>query len=159
MSVYSIVGSMLLLLCGMAGARMMNRSDEAKLKQVEAFLTLLRYTGEQIDCYALSAPEILSRCDLRLLEACGMMAENVPRSFEELVQVCRCEDAVSINLMKRFADGFGKQNRAEQVKECDRYIEALSARQKLLSTEIPNKRKLHMTICLTGAAMAVILLL
>lgn len=138
---------------------MMNRLDEARLKQTDAFLSFLRYARGQIDCYALCAPELFSRCDPKLLLDCGLPKEQTPTSFEEMMRLCPRTDGISWDWMRQFADDFGKQYRKEQVEECDRYIEMLESRRKLLASELPNKRKLRMTLCLTGTAMAVIVLL
>lgn len=137
----------------------MNERDAVRLRRTEAFLALLRYTRGQIDCYGLSAPRILARCAPELLSACGLPAGAVPDSFEAFLAACGKEDGLSFEILKGFAEEFGRQYRQEQLAECDRCIGLLEERRDVMRKELPNRRRLHVTLCLSGAALAVILLL
>ncbi|MBQ8345407.1 MAG: hypothetical protein IJY42_03975 [Clostridia bacterium] len=140
------------------GALWLNKQTDARLRYAEAMLALLRYSEQQIEGYLLSAPELLARCDPTLLYRCGWREEKPPASFEELSKCCPWEDREIGRLMQSFARDFGRQYRTQQLAECRRYIARLEERNHRLAADASGERRLHHTLCLTVAAIAVVLL-
>ena len=159
MGFYKLVGAVLLALSGVAGAVWMNRRSSMGLRQADGFLALLRYVRNQVECFALPVSEILRRCDPRVLSECGYASESVPRRMEELVEACRVEDRETVAYMARFSAEFGRCYRDEQVQSCEYYCSLLLSRRNALAGELPGKKKLHSTLCVSGALAMVILLI
>ena len=159
MNGFGILGGIFLLISGWTSALWLNQRAECRLLRVEAFLSLLRYTKTQVDCYLLSAPELFARCDPQLLIDCGLDEGKIPTSFEDFAQSCGKEDGEAWEMIRKFSASFGKQYRREQVGECEYYIEQLEKRRGRLAKSMPEGKRLRFTMCMTVAAVAVILLL
>lgn len=157
---FKLLGALLLTATGGYGAWMLGHRDSLRIDRVEAWIALLRLTKNQIDCFSLPVPEILSRCEPSLLARIGWEGE-APQGFVEITE----SDAVSMLSMegKRIARGFseeiGKGYRQEQLRACDYSIGLFSAERDRLLSELPKKRKRDITLCMAAAIGTVILLL
>ncbi len=150
---------MIVLACGLSLGRHLNSRDSRELGQVDALIDLLKFVKIQIECFALSAPQILSRCDAESLRLCGYELDEVPKSFEELVLAVRIKNGEACKIFCDFTKGFGKSYREEQLRQCEHYIGLLEGVQEKLAGELQNKRKLNLTLCIAGALAVIILLI
>ncbi len=154
---YRMAGAVILVFSGFAGAWMMNASATRTLSQTEAFISFLRFIRIQIECFSMPAAEIIARCERELLEDCGLSATEVPQSLEELFERCAVKDSETKEILKKFSASFGKGYREEQLRECDYYLALLCDRRQKLSDELPRKKKLNSTLCVSWALAVVIL--
>ena len=122
-------------------------------------ISLLRYVKTQVDCYSMPIDKILSGCNEEMLSECGYSGSAKPKSLGELLSGCASVEPAIYKTMRGFADEFGKSYRAEQVKLCDRYIDELSSFRSDLSERLPIRKKLNSTLCLSGSAAIIILLI
>lgn len=152
-----IAGAVMLVFSGFAGAYFMNASAARTLSQTESLINLLRFVRIQIECFALPASEIIARCDRGLLSECGLTEGYLPQSFEEMFERCALKDSETAEILQSFASSFGKGYREEQLKECDYYLALLCDRRQKLSDELPRKKKLNSTLCVSWALAVVIL--
>ena len=152
-----IAGVFLLVGSGIFGARFMNRSAAERLWQVEAWLSLLRYTRMQVDCFALPMSEILRRADADVLRACGYEEKLCPESFEALWSGCVIRDGECAEWMRCFSLEFGKGYREEQRRGCEYYEALLEQKREALSADLPMRKKVHSALWVSGALAAVIL--
>lgn len=158
MQFYTVAGAIIVSACGLEGARRLNRSAESNVSGVGAYLSFLRYVRSQIDCYALPICEIFERCSRELLFSCGWRCEEAPKSFEELFSCARITDKEAKNIISEFCSDFGRNYREEELKRCDFCITALEKCRERLAAEVPNKKKLNLTLCLSSALAIIILL-
>lgn len=154
-----IIGAALVVLGGAASAYILNSRAKSALMHVEGTISLLRYVKTQVDCYSMPIDKILSGCNVEMFSECGYSGTQKPQSLEELLSGCTSLEPVIYKTMRGFADEFGKSYRAEQVKLCDRYIDELSSFRADLSERLPVRRKLNSTLCLSGSAAIIILLI
>lgn len=154
-----IAGALILVGSGVLGALFMNRSAAERLSQVEGWLSLLRYTRMQVDCYALPMSVILKRADAALLRRCGYGGETNPESFEILWESCVICDSACAEWMRDFSREFGKSYREEQSRGCEYYEALLEQRREALVCELPIKKKVHSALWISGALAVVILLI
>ena len=154
-----IAGAASLLISGIVGARVMNASISKKWEQTEALIALMRFAKIQIECFGLPAPEIIARSDPRIISACGFCGDTLPDSFDELFRGCGIRDGEIGEILRTFAAGFGRGYREEQVRECEYYIELMCERRQILQSDLPKRRKLNSTLCISSALAIVILLL
>ena len=118
-----IVGAAVLVFSGFFCSHMMNSTASKKFEQTEALIMLMRFIKIQIECFGLSASEIIRRCDENMLFLCGMRGgDNIPNNFKELFEHCGVLDRETKDILLEFASGFGKGYRSEQIKECDYYF-------------------------------------
>jgi len=159
MGFYRIAGALILAVSGIGGAYWLNQSATASLRQVEAWLALLRYVKTQVECFSLPVSEILRRADPQLLRGCGYMGTMPPRSFEALLTFCAIRDGETEQLIRSFAEEFGKSYREEQSRGCDYYFSLLDARREGLVSQLPAKKRINSALCVSGALALVILLI
>ncbi len=156
---YKLLGAAMLAVSGALGAGMMNRLAALSLQQTEAWLSLIRLTRSQVECFDLSAKQILIRCEGALLRQCGYEKKHPPESFEELVSFCEIKDGRTRQIAEEFAKSFGKGYREEQLRRCTYSADLLHDRAETIRLRLPSQKKLNTTLCLSGALAMVILLL
>ena len=159
MQFFTVSGAMVVALCGLEGARRLNKSADDDLSGVSAYLSLLRYTRTQIDLYALPVSEIFERCSRELLLSCGWRAEVAPSSFDELFDCCKINDKEAKKVIMDFCTGFGRNYREEELRRCDASVDALKRCYERLFSEMTSKKKLNFTLCLSGSLALIILLI
>lgn len=154
-----IAGAAVLVFSGFLCSHIMNSALSKKFEQIEALIMLMRFIKIQIECFGLPASEIIERCDKNMLFLCGMRdGENIPNNFEQFFKYCDVRDKETKDILLAFASGFGKGYRAEQIKECDYYLELLCDRRERIYDELPKQKKINSTLCVSSVLAVVILL-
>ena len=156
---YRIVGALLLGLSGFACAYTMNSSADISFKQLEGLIAFMRFIRIQIECFSLPASEIICRCDRELLTECGYGGDGAIKNFEELFDRISIKDEIVRKLMRDFSKGFGKGYREEQLKECDYYIDRLCEQRERVARDLPKRKKVNSTLCISSALALIILLI
>lgn len=134
--------------------------DRRRWKQVEAFLVLLRTVKNRIDCYGEPIDAILSRCDVTLLSACGYGGGQEAPDFSDFLEGCElCLSADERQILRDFSGELGRGYRAEQVKVCEYYIARLDRVREELERELPKRRKMIRTVCLSASLGAILMLI
>ena len=159
MQFYTVIGAIIVALCGLEGARRLNCSLQGEVTCADAYISLLRYVRGQIDCYALPIDEIFSHCGQELLVLCGWRDESPPLSFDELFLMCGARDKEVRSVLSEFSADFGRNYREEQLKRCDGCIEYLERSRDRLSSNLRQKKKLNLTLCLAASVALIILLI
>lgn len=135
--------------------------EKAKLRQTDAFVSLLRYIKKQIECFSAPISTIIAQCDPKLLEECGINVKGKKEVFlSHLVQECVFYiDPEAIDVIKKFAHEFGKSYRDDQLKSCDYYISELTKYREKIVGELPKARKMRFAICFCISASIILLFL
>lgn len=154
-----IIGSLIILFSALAIARALTLEIERTLRQVSAFRGVLEQAKRQIDCYAMSASEILRRIDPSILSDCGYSGATPPRDFFELIESVRIRDAECESTLFSFAKDFGKAYRADEIAFCTLYIERMRSREQKLLKELSKRKRIIYTVAVCSALGAVILLI
>ena len=155
---YRIAGALMLTLSGVLGAAAMNTGASKTYAQTEAIIAFMKYARNMIECFSLPAAQIIRRAERGQLIACGFTGESVPESFSELFSLIEIRDEESARITRSFCEGFGRSYREEQIKEMDYYISLLCERSERLAGELPKKKKLNSTLCVSSALAIAILL-
>ena len=156
---YRIIGALVLILSGVGGAYCMNQAATVSLAQIEGWIAFLRYVRVQIECFALPLNDILRKCDPTLLASCGYEGKSPPETAEALLEGISIRDGAAESILRGFFDEFGKGYREEQVRSCEYHGALLLERRETLSARLPERKKLHSTLCVAGALAVVVLLL
>lgn len=159
MILFKAVGAVLLVAGGIMIASYMNGRLEREAELIRGWLALLRYIKNRIECFSQPIGEILSGCDPHLLFACGYRVEPLPKDISELMGKAELPKGEAEKLIREFFSDFGRYYREEQIKECDRYISALSACLEEKKEQLPTKKKLILTLTLSACLALIILLL
>ena len=152
-----LLGASALLISGVGFSYSLGQSASAMLSQCDAWCSMLRYIKLQVDCFAIPISQILSRCDRALLDGCGYRGEREPKDLRELIDGALWHDGETLVIVEGFASEFGKGYREEQLRSCEYYCAQLENRRARLASEIPSKKRLYTTLCLSSAAALVIL--
>ena len=152
-----LLGSLLLIVTGVALAVMICRYHRQRLRTLDGILALLYYVKGQVDCYARPLRDILATLPAEVCREC-----NCPKgisSFEELIGECRIYlDQEAIRYLEAFAAEFGSTFREEQVKRCEHYASLLDANRRHLSERIGSESRVGSTISIFLALCLTILL-
>jgi len=143
---------------GAAGSYFVVRELERRAVNAHALCRLLRECSEQVEYFSRSAADILSNCDISLLQDCGYYANKAPDSFLELFESCEILCPKSRAIVLEFARDFGKNYREEQIKRCRYYLERMSTQESELNSALPTQKKLAFSLLLSLTLIAVILL-
>ena len=149
--IYKVLGMAVLALCGAFCGFLMNQSATAKCEQTDNLIKFMRYVRNQVECFALPSSEIVSECEKGLLEGCGFYNCRGEYGFERLAEDCEIYDEESERIVCEFLRGFGKSYREEQLRECDYYLSMLQTRRDELFSELPKKKKVNSTLCISFA--------
>lgn len=157
---FKILGSIMISVGGLSSAIYMNNKAERALKEANAWMLMIKYIRAQIDSLAMSATEILSRCDESLISDCGcFLPKKELEGFKDLINACTISDSVIRKTVTDFFESFGKTIRAEQIKECEYYIQLISDRRKYLAETVPKKKRVNATLCVAASLAIIILML
>lgn len=149
----------LIALSGAQTVRLLNASANSALSCTEASLRLLRELRSDIECFMLPVSRSLERCPWELYHSLGYMADSKPSTLSELIELGGICDDETKKILTRLGEGLGLGYKDEQLNLCDRAISQLEERRGQLAAQLPAKRKLNTSLCLSGALAAVILLL
>ena len=156
---YSLAGAAVIFLCGIEISRRLNAKLSKDHQMIEKYILLLRYIKSQIDCFALPICDILARADKELISACGWTADTPPRSLSDMLEGTTVADGDSRGILLEFCGDCGKSYLDGQIRRCDHYISLLEDRRDILSKDLPRKKKLNSTLCISGALAVIILLI
>ena len=159
MLLYKALGAIVIFACGIETARRLNARLTGENERTEKYILLLRYIKAQIGCFALPIGEILARAEASLLAGCGWRRESAPTSLEQMLAEAGLGDRTSQGILLEFCKDFGRSYLDEQIRRCDHYITLLEERQVSVGKDIPRRKKLNSTLCISGALALIILLI
>ncbi len=150
------VGIILLIVGGFLLTASLNKRSADKLANIEAWIDLLSYIKNQVDLFSLPISELLHSCKTEQLRACGYRQCRKPTDISDLIaNTDHCDEDVK-RIIESFAKDFGKSYRSEEVKRCEFYISELDRHRKIMKEQLPTKKKLTATVCMSvclGAAL------
>ena len=165
MFIFKVLGSASIVISAALFYMEAQKYESKKLKQTEAFISLLRYIKKQIECFSTPITHIIKECDGDILSACGLDIKREPEitganPMKELLESCDFYiDVEAVESLKKFANDFGRSYREEQLRSCDYYISELMIYRDKISAEIPKERKLRFAMCLCISASVILLLI
>ena len=158
MTVFKLIGCALVMVAGLGLCTRLNKEEEKKQEQTVALTALLRFFRTQIDLYCVPVAEIFRRCDSELLRACGCSC--VPSDFSGFLAVLDPPpEKKLLEELYAFAAELGSSYKDEQLKILDYHITKMSEICENEERALRKKIKLNTTLCLSAAALIVILLI
>ena len=152
-----ILGACTVLGIGILAAWSTAQKEHKRLLVLEAWISLLYYVRNQIDCFSLPLHQILSTADRSVLNTLAHGCENP--SLEKLrLSSAPFLDAECQKLLNGLIDELGTSYRQEQVKRCDYYLKELQLHRDKAKQSLPMRQKMLVTLHLCAGLGAVILL-
>ena len=151
------MGAVIIAISGLGAAYVLNSGVREGLTEAQSVISLVRFLRSEIECFSMPVPRALSRCPKEILVGCGYTDSRPPESIYSLTEHLS-NTAVRAQLA-RFCEEIGKGYREEQLSLCDYYISVFEEHRKELAQQLPMKRKVNLTLCLSSAIAVVILLI
>jgi len=159
MLIFKVFGALMVGLGGGLICHTLNREAQLSCKRAEAWCSLIGTVKGEIECFSLPISEILKRVDISRFAECGYTKTSVPESLCELVSKTSFSDKETEKIVRNFCSEFGMGYRDEQIKRCEYYRGLLEERKKVLATDLPTKKRLYSTLCVSGSLALLILFL
>lgn len=153
-----IMGAVVLFLSGVLWASHLNGILTRKRDQAVAIEEWLRFVRGQIDCFSMPISDIFILSGTHTILECGYLSDVIPRDFSEFLECAEIYDADIKEGLSELGASFGGCYREEQLRACDRCIAVVSERRQAISAEMPKKKKLNATLCISAALTVAILL-
>jgi len=156
--IFKALGCAFILGSGVFAGNLLNQADTAKLSQLEAIISLLKFIRLQIDYYCVPVKEIFARAEPSLLIACG--TTQTPESFRDFLSSLSPMPSNDItSILISFSNELGGSYREEQLRSCDYHINRLEELHSAISKEAEKRKKLNRVLPFSIAAAIVILLI
>ena len=159
MLLFKLFGAFLTVFSGVMLSVTLNRRASLALRRAEGWARLIGQIKREIECFSLPASDILARVDGELLTLCGYCGKEAPRNMGALLSGTVFCDGETMRIARSFASEFGRCYREEQVERCAYFLSLMEERRRTLASEMPSRRRLNMTLCMSGSLCALILLL
>ena len=160
MSIYKFVGAGSILMSALLMYFEMQSYQKKRANQLDAFLSLIEYVKNQVECYMLPIDAIILSCDKKLLERCGVDIAREYKTLEEMIEHTDFyleNDALKIIL--EFVKDFGVRYRSEQIISCKRYYDLLIKEREKLKEKNTKERKVRLALCLSISFSIILLLI
>ena len=154
-----IIGAIIIFFSSLMIAYTLSSKIDRDIKAASALRTVLERTRAMIECYSLSASEILQRIDDTVFADCGISNGRSIRSFLDLAENINIADNEMRDLMLSFAKDFGKSYRADELSRCTLYLEKIRTREQKMIKESAKKKKVIFTVAICASLAAVILMI
>lgn len=157
MTALKLIGCLLILAAGGAGAVFCIRVERRRLEVLDGWIDLIALVRSRIDCYLMPRDEILASLDAEQLRRCGgaFPCPSFPALFHASERYLSPEGR---RVVGSFTAGIGDGYREEQVRACDYDLDALREIRKKTAAELPSRIRVRAALCLTAALGAAILL-
>jgi hypothetical protein len=132
--------------------------QKRKELQFSAYIKLISYIKNQIECYMLPIDTIIAECDIELLSECGSV-NRASTLVDFLDNSTFYIDGDVIRLLYDFAEDFGLKYYNEQIKTCDRYIDELNKSREVYLNQRAKDKKLSLAICLSISFSLILILI
>ncbi len=161
MLLYKLIGSVGIVASALIMYFEMQKYEKLKLNQINAFVLLIEYIKNQIECYLLPIDAIIHNCDIELIRACGINQNNQnAKNLDDLISsiIFYC-DKESADIIKQFAHDFGQSYIGEQLRFCDYYKNELLKQRDKIKEKGLKEQKVKLVLCLCASFSLILLLI
>ena len=140
----------LLLLGGVLVTVSINRRASERLSLTEGWIDLISYIKNRVELFALPISDILTGCSREQLVRCGYQEKERPTDLSDLLLKSEKADIETQQIIESFSKEFGRCYRREQVKRCELCIAELELQRKRMKEQLPTRKRLTATLCMSG---------
>ena len=160
MVIYKLVGSGSIIISALVLYLEMQKFEKQKINQINAYILLIEYIKNQIECYMIPIDRILMTCSEDLISTCGLDTNAHPSNLIELMDLAVFYiDDQSIDVLYKFANDFGLAYKDEQIRACEQCIIGLSKEKERISDKDSKDKKVHLAICLCISFSLILILM
>ena len=152
-----LLGVLLVLCVGIFSACGTLHTEHQKKAQAEAWIRLLSFVRTRIDCFMLPLDQILAAMDRDVLAVIGCFAD-APTLADLRTAAANTLDEPCRAILTEWLEETESIHWEAQVKHCDVYLERLRERHDSLSTALPIRIRLCITLYLCLSLGTAILL-
>ena len=145
-----LLGIVLLLVGGVLVTVSINRRASERLSLTEGWIDLISYVKNRVELFALPISEILTECTREQLLRCGYQEKARPADLTDMLLNSEKADIETQQIIESFSKEFGRCYRREQVKRCELCIAELELQRKRMKEQLPTKKRLTATLCISG---------
>ena len=143
MLAFKLIGVLLVLITGLSAALWRIGYEKRKLATLDAWINLIAYIRNQIDCYLTPINEILSQKEAPKIPYCSPSTE--PKQLLESSTPYLNEE--ELRLLSGFVREIGNHYREEQIKQCNYYLNSLRPLRDRHAADFP--ARLRVTLALS----------
>lgn len=161
MNVFKIIGASIVTIAALYCYFETRKFQKKRITQINAFIDLIDYIKNQVECFLLPFDQILRSCDSKLLSSCGIkIKENSYKSMKELLSTVEfyCDEDI-IATLNQFGDSFGKAYLHEQIRSCEYYKEELIKKRDKNQERDAKNQKVQLALFLSASFSIIILLI
>ena len=127
------------------------KKDKHKIEQIDAYIMLVEYIKDNVECYLLPIDRILDSCDKDIIKGCIGSSEYIStRSTSELYKVADIVLPRNISAeIERFCTRFGLSYKEEQVRMCSDLLRRLNDSKIEITNEATKSRKIKFALTIT----------
>ena len=150
-----LIGVILVLLAGILGAAFWIGQERKKLATLDAWIALLAYIRNQIDCYLTPLPAILLHKEAPKIPLCQSAGGSLQTRLAGSAAYLGEEE---LRLLSSFVREIGNHYREEQIKQCNYYLERLKLLRDKRAAELPARLRVGLALSLCASLGLSILL-
>lgn len=138
MITFKLIGALVVLSVGGVCAFCSVRYERRRPRVLDGWIDMIQHIRSQIDCYLTPIPEIIA----------DVLPSHLPSDLFALLDACRLYlDGDTLRVLERFARDLGGSYREEQLRHCDFCLAELRRKREKLSSELPLRQRLSVTLC------------
>ena len=151
-----LVGSALIVMASAGVVSYVISGEKKKIEEVDAFIALIKYVRNQIDCFSMPIEKILASCP-ELVSKIGVSEKTT--SISGLVSKCDISCQECKKIINAFSLSLGKGYREQEIRLCEKVIGELENIKKGLECSYPSRKRTTVALCLAiGGALLIALL-
>lgn len=160
MLIYRMLGGVCLVSSGLWVYFIRDKFQKRKCIQLDAYINLLKYIKNQVECYMKPIDSILSSCSCELLSLCGISSLGSMSSLEQMLENTSFYiDDDAIDVLYRFSKDYGKGYLDEQIKSCEKYTKELEELRTVYYEKRRKDKKLSLAISISISLSLFLILL
>lgn len=159
MIIFKAIGGVSVVISAIIFYLEIQRYEKTKIDQLDAYISLIEYIKNQIQCYMLPIDRILYSCDKKILNRCGMQEGTRIKNIEDILLNSNIYlDEECTDEIIRFSKGFGTSYKSEQINSCNICRDQLIRYREASKEKNKKDQKVNLSLCLC-ASLSIILFL
>ena len=159
MAIFKLLGACGVAISGLVFVKETLAYDKLKISQADAYIGLIEYIKNQVECYNIPIDKIIESSDRDNLNKCGALNTGYKTVADVVNAANMYIDEEIVDILMKFANEFGTVYRDEQLKMCNYHINELREYRKKTDEKISKERKMHFGLSVCFAASLILLLI
>ena len=125
MAIFKLLGACGVAISGIVFVKETLAYEKLKISQADAYIGLIEYIKNQVECYNIPIDKIIESCDRDILNKCGALNTGYKTVADVVNAANMYIDEEIVDILMKFANEFGTVYRDEQLKMCNYHINEL----------------------------------